>query len=155
MGSLALDLSNFKRLTRGFFQRREREIDDQNDVEYASQQRRVFRGYFYFTFTLCHTKLILWMTVLSRKKWSQRTDFFYKKIIERAREEATIFFIKKIISRENGASEEATFFFQRKKRNTDVIFSQGKKIGVPKQKWSGEIKKNVLLKKWSREIYFF
>ena len=41
-----------------------------------------------------------------------------------------------------------------------VIFRQGKKIGVYKQKWSGEIKKIIIKKigaskkKWSSELFF-
>ena len=67
------------------------------------------------------------------------------------------FFFIFFISYKNGESEEATifpakmgrakkrFFFQRKKRNIDVIFRLEKKIGVSKQKWSGEI---IIIKNW-------
>ena len=35
--------------------------------------------------------------------------------------------------------KEEAHFFQRKKRNIDMIFRWRKKIGVSRQKWSGEI----------------
>ena len=55
--------------------------------------------------------------------------------------------------KKNGASGEAK---KRKKRNIDVIFQAGKKIGVSKQKWSVKInKKLVLPKKMERQNIFF
>ena len=49
---------------------------------------------------------------------------------------------------------EKNFFFQRKKRNIDVIFRWGEKKGVSRQKWSGE-KKIGEPKKWSGDFFFF
>ena len=75
------------------------------------------------------------------KKWSERRS--------------TIFFLTD--SPQKGSEWKINFFFQRKKYNIDVIFRLGKKIGVSKQKWSGEIqKKNWCFqkKREQRNIFF-
>ena len=53
--------------------------------------------------------------------------------MERAKKRKFVFFFKKLISRKNGAGEEA-IFFQRQKRNSDVIFRLGKKMLSPNKK---------------------
>ena len=51
---------------------------------------------------------------------------------------------------------EMIFFFQRKKRNIDVILGGKKKFVVSRQKWSGEIEKKWCPpKKWSGDCVFF
>ena len=56
----------------------------------------------------------------------------------------------------DAATKKLAIFFQRKKRNTGMIFRMGKKNGVSKQKWHDEIKKKlVIAKKIERKVIFF